>query len=304
MDTVHMIENQHYVKGVELFDHGLYAEAIEEFEQVIRSLPEGNAPERKLASFYICEAYTNLGMSHLRMNMHRRAEEELKLAAAISPTYADLHFYLGLVQYRQGRYAKAEEEFQRALAVNSRYARALMYLGLTYLHTSSKDGMAYITKAVEIEPAYKDERYDHILSLTREDKTEGVVKLAEEMAELDVDQISYLLEKGRAMMKLKEYAEASDAFLEAVSICPGYADIRNLLGQCYIRQGLLNLAVDQFANALEINPAFIEAHINLAALYEKEGKRDFAIEELHEVLGLEPDNHIASRMLLKLKEGR
>ena len=297
---MHISENEHYNKGLMLFDHGLYAEAIAEFEQALDSASEGDIPERKLASFYICEAYINLGLNHLRMGMHHRAEEDLKLALTIHPEYADLHFYLARVYYREEQYDRAEEQLKKALRVNPKYARALIYLGLVRLKKGKEKGLADISKAVDIEPAYDDENSQLAASLYHSGDIDQAIRLIEEAAEIDVDQVSYLLEKSRKLMKEKAYPEASDALLEAIAICPHYADLRHYLGLCYMRQGMAAPAVEQFTKALEINPAFIMARINLAAAYEKGGEMDLAVGELKHVLSLDPGNHMAERMLSKL----
>lgn len=303
MEIIHVSENENYNRGITLFDHGLYAEAIAEFERALKTVSRDDAPERKLAPFYMCEAYTNLGLDHLRMKMYHRAEEELKLALVIHPEYADLHFYLGVVHYRQEQYEEAEKRLQAALAINPTYAKALMYRGLTRLRRDSEEGLASVAEAVRMEPAYNDERHQQALSLYRDGSVEQALVLMEEVAELDVDQIRYLLDKGRQLMKQKDYLEASNALLEAVSICPRYADLRHYLGLCYMRQGIIDLAIGQFGKALESNPGFVTARVSLALAYEKDDKADLAVRELEHVLRLDPENHVASRILSKLQEG-
>ena len=74
--TIDVSKNENYNRGVELYDQGSYTESIAAFERVLKSSDEGS-PEHKFASFYMCEAYANLGLTHLRMNMYRRAEKEI-----------------------------------------------------------------------------------------------------------------------------------------------------------------------------------------------------------------------------------
>lgn len=299
MESIGAGEYEYYNRGITLFDHGLYAEAIAEFKLLLSEYRD-ESPEHKLASFYVCESYMNLGLAHLRMGLYHRAEEDLKSALEIHPEYADLHFYLAVVYYQESRYDEAEGQFLKALAINPKYVKALIYLGLTRLRNGEEEGLGDIAEAVTIEPTYNDEKCQSALDMYREGNADQAIHLLEELAETDVDQISYLLEKGRKLMKEKAFLEASNALLEAVSMCPHYADLRHDLGLCYVNQGMIELAVGQFLKALEINPAFITARLNLALAYEKDGRSDLAISELEYALKLDPSDPIVRKTLSKM----
>lgn len=290
-----------YNRGITLFDHGLYAEAIREFRRVLDSDCDENSPERKLASWYMGEAYANLGIAQAKMNAYAQAEESLKFALMLHPEYPDLHFQLALVYYNQGLYDSAEAELKRSLEINPKYARALFYLGITRVRKGQTEGLNDIRKAVKLEPAYCDERYREALDLYKNGESDKAIKLLEEVAETDIDEIEYHLKKGLALMNKEMYLEAADAFLQAISVCPQYADLRNYLGICYLRQGLIDLAIAQFRKALDINPRFIGARLNLAIAYEAAGNKRQCISELENVLAIDPENPEAERRLAKLK---
>lgn len=295
-----LTRNEHYNRGITFYDDGQYTEAIAEFQRVLESALEDDAPERKLASFYMCEAYATLGLAHLNMGAFRRAEEELRAALAIHPDYADLNFHLAMVHYRQRRFAKAEKEIKKAIAINPKYARGLMYLGLSRLHRGNSAGIEDVEWAVAIQPAYQNEEYRQALLLYRQGDSIQAIRYLEEVAETDVDHISGLMNKGLKLMKEREYGGATNAFFEAISMCPDYADLRHYLGLCCIRQGMMEVAAGQFAKALELNPNFITAAVNLAIAYEKSGKHDLAIQTLQQIRDSAPENIIASKLLSRL----
>ena len=295
-----LTRNENYNRGITFYDDGQYTEAIAEFQRVLESALEDDAPERKLASFYTCEAYATLGLAHLNMDAYRRAEEEIKAAIAIHPEYADLSFHLAMVYYRQRRYAKAERQLKKAIAINPKYARGLMYLGLSLLHRGNSAGIEDVEWAVAIQPAYQSEEYRQALFLYRQGDTTRAIRYLEEVAETDVDHISGLMNRGLKLMKEREYGDATNAFLEAISLCPDYADLRHYLGLCYMRQGMLEIATGQFAKALELNPNFVTAAVNLAIAYEKDGKHDHAIQTLEQIRNSAPENLIASKLLSRL----
>jgi len=292
--------SDYYGRGIALYDRGLYAEAIAEFQRVLEASKGSTNPETRLASFYLGEAYANLGLAQARMNMYERAEESLRLALMLHPEYADLHFHLGVVYYRQGRYSQAEHEFVKATQINPSYARALMYLGLSRLFLGNESGLDDISKAAMLEPVYRDERYHTAIESYHSGDWPQALRLLESVAETDLDEVGYLLEKGKMLMNKEIYDEASQAFLEALSICPRYADIRNNLGLCYLRQGMTDMAIAQFLKALEINPRFVGARLNLALAYEAAGAHDKYIEELNRILQIEPGNPEAERRLSQI----
>ncbi|MCL6520307.1 MAG: tetratricopeptide repeat protein [Armatimonadetes bacterium] len=293
--------SEFYNRGIALFDHGLYAEAISEFQRVLDSDCDKNLPERKLAAWYMGEAYANLGIAQAKMNAYAQAEESLKFALMLHPEYPDLHFQLALIYYNQGLYDNAEAELTKALQINPKYARAMFYLGLARILKGKPEGLNDIKSAVRLEPAYCDERYREALELYNHGKHNQAIQLLEEVAKTDIDEIEYHLEKGLALMNKQMYLEAADAFLQAISICPQYADLRNYLGICYLKQGLADLAIVQFRKALDINPRFIGARLNLAAAYDAVGDRDLCISELENVLAIDPENPEAERRIAKLK---
>ena len=66
-ETGKVARSEYYSRGIDFYDRGLYTEAIAEFERVLKTIPSKDAPERKLASFYMGESYANLGLAHFHM---------------------------------------------------------------------------------------------------------------------------------------------------------------------------------------------------------------------------------------------
>jgi tetratricopeptide (TPR) repeat protein len=300
METVDIFKNAHYGRGMRLYDSGLFTEAIAEFEQVIQSAPEERTPERRLASFFMGEAYITLGLTHLRMNMYRRAEEELKFALVLHPEYADLRFHLAVVYYKLNQYDDAEEQLRKALATNPKYARAMMYLGLTLLRKGEEVGLAEIANSMSVESAYDRGIYEQALSLYRAGEIRSSMGLLEELADTDVDKVKSLLEDGLQLLQDRKYSQAFVIFEQAVSSCPDYPDLRHYLGQCYMNLGMTKQAIEQLRKAVEINPRYTAARLNLAAAYEKAGRTDHAIMELKNVLKIDPMNPAAEKGLKSL----
>lgn len=262
--AVDSTRNEHYSRGIALYDHGQYAEAVSELDQVLQDVADESVPERRLAAFYIGEAYANLGGMHLSMGMYRNAADELSRALALHPEYADLRFGLGLAYYHLGDLDSAEAGFLSALAINDRFAKALIYLGVVRLRKGNDSGLESIAEAVALEQAYGGTRYDLALSAYESGDRDGACAIFEELAETDTDQVGYLIDKGLMQIRRGDYADAIDTFSEAIVVCPNYADLRHNLGLCYLHQGEVDKAIEEFTRALSINPTFIAAKMHLA----------------------------------------
>lgn len=283
--------NSHYKKGLAHFDRGDFKEAIEEFEKVLRSLDDVSEPVRKLASFHIGEAYTNLGMSHLKMKMYKRASEELKYAILVHPEYADLRFSLAVAYYEQGRYAEAESELRESVRINPRFAKALLYLGMTCLRDANDEGIGYVSRAAEVQPAYSGEKCNEAIRVYQTGNIRKAVSILEEVAETDVDHIGSLLNEAMRMMRKGDYSDAISFLIEAISACPNYADLRYHLGTCYLNLDMADLAGGQFTKALEINPDFFAARMGLATAYEMTGKMRRSVIEIGVDLRIDTGRH-------------
>src|SRR5579871_314228 len=88
--------NDHYDKGIRLFDQGLYEEAIAEFAlaQGVKGKPDPLT--ERLASFYTAESYAHLGHTAMKHGQWDKAETCFRHALEIHPNYADLHFHMAL----------------------------------------------------------------------------------------------------------------------------------------------------------------------------------------------------------------
>ena len=298
--TERVARSEFYSRGIDFYDRGLYTEAIAEFERVLEAIPTKDAPERKLASFYMGESYANLGLAHLRMGMYHRAEEELKFALVLHPDYADLNFHLGVVLYRSGKYSDSTPLLRKALSINPAYAKAMIYLGLSRLRQDDAGGMTHIREAVETQPAYACAIYRRANEAWEAGEALEAVTLLEELAETDIDASTHLLERGLEFLRESMFTEASEALKEAVALHPQYADLRNYLGQSYLWQDMTDLAIAEFQKAIEINPSFVGAHMNLASAYERDGRIDEARAELTRALEINRSNPEAEDRLHRL----
>jgi len=282
--------NEHYSKGIEYYDQGLYREAISEFE-AIATICEQLDPVGKLARFYLGEAYAQLGLERANRGAADRAEESLRKAIAINPKYPDLHYNLANVLVEKGDYSNAAAEFEIALSINPRYSKALLEYGLLRYRTGERDaGIEMIGRAIESEPGYSPQLYKDALELHRMKRWDEALNKLDDLKATNVDDISYHFKLGKEHYMRGDYEAAAADLERALSIQPGYADIRNWLGIVYLSAEEPSKALIEFSRALEINPNFIAARLNAASAFIRLGCKEEAANCYRRVLEIDQDN--------------
>jgi tetratricopeptide (TPR) repeat protein len=66
--------------------------------------------------------------------------------------------------------------------------------------------------------------------------------------------------------QLKEYKDAISQFKRALSKEPNLADARFFIGECYLKLGDEEKAIEEFRATLELDPNYLSARAKLAML--------------------------------------
>ncbi|MEN6521348.1 MAG: tetratricopeptide repeat protein [Armatimonadota bacterium] len=282
--------NEHYSKGIEYFDQGLYREAISEFE-TLTVICEQLDPMGKLARFYLGESYAQLGLDRAGRGATERAEQSLRRAVEINPQYPDLHYHLACILMQKNDSTQAVTELEKAVSLNPRYSRALLELGLIHYRTGDREaGMELINRAVQNEPGYSCQLYREAVDLHRKKQWDRSLAKLEDLRATNVDDITYHFKLGKEHYMRGDYKAAAVDLERALSIQPSYADIRNWLGVVYLADEEPSKALVEFSRALEINPNFTAARLNAASAFIRLGCTEEAANSYRRVLEIDPDN--------------
>jgi tetratricopeptide (TPR) repeat protein len=102
----------HFLNGLDLFLSGLYDEAIAEYREVIKIVPN--------------DAYAHNFLAHALMGqgLIDEAIAEYRKAIEINPRYAYAHNNLGEALYKKGLREEAKEEWEKALKIDRRHTLA------------------------------------------------------------------------------------------------------------------------------------------------------------------------------------
>lgn len=172
-----------------------------------------------------------------------RAERSLLEALEAGATYPDIHYTLGLIDHQRGHYRRAAERFVQAVSLNPDYTEALLSLSITLNDMGRYD---------EARDAY--DRAAEILSRTGGSPGENLFR----------GRIANLhKELGELYLALDQYDDAIREYRRALSVAPGYPDLRVRLVTALREAGRTNEARD------EVDAFLAEAPENAAALIQK-----------------------------------
>jgi DNA-binding transcriptional MerR regulator len=101
------------------------------------------------------------------------------------------------------------------------------------------------------------------------------------------------------------WAEAIEAYRQAIRLDPSFADAFCNLGSVLFNQGRRELARAEFERAVELEPRHIEAHLNLGTLCEEDGADERALGHYRQALEndpLFPDVHVSMALIYEKLE--
>ena len=284
--------NEHYDKGIRLFDQGLFAEAIAALNLSLAKKPD-ELTER-LASFYIAEAHASLGAAALEAGQYPAARAAFGAALAINPHYADLHFQAGRAAHGDGDASAALAAFDAALSVNPRYAKALFYRGLSlYASDRPADALESVQNAVAVDDAFAVLPYADALTAHHAGDYPTAMALLTRIAETDIDDITFHSRLGADLYRRGMYAESAAEFEEALALNANYADLHNSHAVALTALERYTDAIAAFHRALSLNPGYTDARTNLALTLRAAGMTKEADAEFTRVLEADPANAVA-----------
>ncbi len=284
--------NEHYDKGIRLFDQGLFAEAI-----AALNLAQSKQPDEltaRLASFYLAESYTSLGAAALETGSFPAARTAFASALAINPHYADLHFQAGRAARGDGDHRAALLAFDNALAVNAHYAKALFYRGLTlYALDRPADALKAVHTAVSVDDAFAVAPYADALAAHQSGDYPTTTALLTRIAETDIDDITFHSRLGADLYRRGMYAESAAEFEKSLALNSNYADLHNSHAIALTALKRYADAIAAFHRALALNPKYTDARTNLALTLRAAGLPKEADAEFARVLEDDPTNAVA-----------
>jgi tetratricopeptide (TPR) repeat protein len=220
-------------------DMGEADKALKDVRAMLKGDGKSNPEDRQV--------YVTLAQMNTRLRRFGDAEQALDKAEALSTKLEDkeyIWFLRGSTFEREKKYADAEEQFKKVLATDPEHASALNYLGymLADQNTKLEEALAYIKKAVDLDPANG----------------------------------AYLDSLGWAYFRLGKYEQAEDDLLKASQKINTDPTVLDHLGDLYQKTGRLKLAATNWERALNEWNRTIAAEVDPADTARVQKKLDSA----------------------------
>jgi len=190
----------------------------------------------------------------------------LQRAGSIDPTCAEVHGYLGLAYQNSGNPTKAIEEYQQALKLGAQTMSFInVNIGNCYLNLDQpQQAVPYFQQYLRDNPNAPD-----AAQVQQSMQNAGGRK-----NQLDLRSV---VEQGQSLLNNHRFAEARDAFQQAVSMQPNFAPAHFYLGYALAQSGDPQRAISEFQSALQLDPSMKQATVNIASNYQTIGDVNSAI---------------------------
>ncbi|TVQ39891.1 MAG: tetratricopeptide repeat protein [Spirochaetaceae bacterium] len=264
--------------------------ADEIFRALCGLLPSDSRPRLNLA--LLCEqradAYEALDKPQLAAHQTERAFELYKELLAADSVVPEVYLNAGYFFIKQRNYGRARSAFEAFLEAGSSDAEKCNEVERIIGEIDSQNLLDTLFK----------EAYDYI-RLGRE--TEAIERIRDFLQKRpDVWNAWFLL--GWANRRLENYAEAKEAFLQAVETGSTEPDTLNELAICRMELGELDESRADLERALQRDPENAKIISNMGILSLKEGKPAEAAAFFRTVLEYEPEDPIALNYLEMLEQ--
>lgn len=245
-------------------------EAETAFAAGIRAEKAGNLPEaERLYKEAIARGgrtafvYNNLGTVYQQLGEEVLAIAQFREAIRLRPDYFDPRLSLVSSLLAAGRIDAAVTEGQQALRIKPDDSRASLLLASAYQRANQH------VEAIEL--------------------LRNLCKKSPENAE-------YIYELGRAYQKLSVWC-----FKRMRELGPNSGRVQQLLGENYLSQGRMELAVKAYQTAIEVEPGLAGSHLALAYIHARAGEKDQCLRELQKELEVAPESASALELKKKLE---
>ena len=252
--------------GVLKARHGLYAEALANFDRAYQSDPSDG------------DFCFNRGVALWYEKRYTEAEESLQAAVQANPEDSEAHTLLGVVFGKLGN-AEAERGELDWLAeheVGAAPGQPGDVLPLPRLK-KNYDGRAF-----------------RLLELTLHNVLEARLAGASPQEHIDVH-----LAEGKKFLAASRYGQAEQELAEVVALSPDDAQVRLLLAQALEAEGKHHEAADELQIALKLKDT-AEAHLSLAHVYLSMNQPELARLQGQAALNLDPGNPQAAQILQQI----
>ena len=263
-----------------LTDKGLNAKAIDILKTIER------------IDVYNYEIHLLKGISFLKLGKQNVAIEEFDKAIKLSREFRDDIVYdIAQSFISLNQLSKAIKYLLLAYELNEKnllviYELASCYENLEYWDKS----VEYYQKFLEIDPFAENVWFCLGMAYHRLDRMEEALEAFDYAIALNPLYYSAYYGKGEILYKSEDYQRAISVYNEIFESDRENAQALCLIGDCYIKLGKYDTALDYFYKAKFIDECFADAWYGLALVYKKFTQFLYSIGDVNRAINLDDDN--------------
>ena len=264
--------------GVVLASRGQAAEAVEHYQQALRSKPD------------YAEAHSNLGNALASRGQLDQAIEQYHEAMNSDPHYAPAYYNLGLALASSGRLDEAIRQYRRALESKPDFAAAHYNLGVALASRGQLgEAIEHYRQALESRPDFAEAHNNLGIALTSQGRIAEAIQQYREALKSGPDSAEAHNNLALALASQGQLDEAIEHYCQALKSRPDFAEAHDNLGTALASRGQVDEAIEHFRQALDSKPDYAEARYNLGVALASRGQLDEAIEQYRQALRSKPD---------------
>jgi len=219
-------------------------------------------------------------VTSLKDAQHPRESDALAVAVQGDGIPTDeLYTRLLSVHRQQADYPAVLADLKALVDLKPDDAGLQYQLGLVLAALQPEEALLHLSRAAELDPSLAEQT----------DKLAQNIRIAR----MKDDPAFTLLEAGRALGALNEWALAAEAFRRASQTRPDYAEAWAYLGEARQQLPEAQAAGDGLAeleHAMKLDPKSLSAHMFLSLYWQRQGQLDRALDYLVKAAALSPDN--------------
>ena len=294
-------KHTYYEEGIELYNQGLFPEALEKFKKITVSDLNENSLQYNLASFYSGIIHRNLGLLFLHKGDFPEAIAHFNMALEFNPTHYEIYNYLGVAYNNWKKYQKAMSAFSRVLEVAPELL-SLRYKVAIVLYNLRKydEALEEMQHLVQLNPKFADLHYHLGVFYAHQRLFDQAQKAFSRAIDLNPQYLTARIHLSLIMAAKGDYDGSLEKINEIIKEKPNFPDLHYHAGMIRAAQKDWNGAEGCIRKALEINENYANPRFILGILFLRNNKQERAEKEIQKALDLdleEPKRSFAKNIL-------